>query len=93
LESAKIVPYKKYVEPMGDATHECGSARMGTDPAKSVLNSYCQSHDVKNLFVTDGSCFVPLPGRMASPRGSWLWPYARPSIWRMAEEGRDLAKI
>jgi len=59
---AEIVPYKKYVEPMGDATHECGSARMGTDPAKSVLNSYCQSHDVKNLFVTDGSCFVSLPG-------------------------------
>jgi choline dehydrogenase-like flavoprotein len=35
---------------------------MGTDPSKSVLNSYCQSHDVKNLFVTDGSCFVSLPG-------------------------------
>ena len=59
---AEIVPYKNYLEPMGDATHECGSARMGTDPAKSVLNSYCQSHDVKNLFVTDGSSFVSLPG-------------------------------
>jgi len=31
---------------------------MGSDPAKSVLNSYNQSWDVKNLFVTDGSCFV-----------------------------------
>ena len=59
---AEIVPYKNYLEPMGDATHECGSARMGTDPAKSILNTYCQSHDVKNLFVTDGSCFVSLPG-------------------------------
>jgi len=39
-----------------------GKARMGTDPKTSVLNPYCQSHDVKNLFVTDASCFVSLPG-------------------------------
>ena len=31
---------------------------MGTDPKRSVLNSFCQSWDVKNLFVMDGSCFV-----------------------------------
>ena len=43
---------------VGAAIHECGGARMGNDPAKSVLNSYNQSWDVKNLFVTDGSCFV-----------------------------------
>jgi choline dehydrogenase-like flavoprotein len=42
---------------LGAAIHECGGARMGTDPAKSVLNPYNQSWDVKNLFVTDGSCF------------------------------------
>ena len=30
---------------------------MGDDPAKSVLNSFNQTWDVKNLFVTDGSCF------------------------------------
>src|SRR5262249_8970415 len=59
---AEILPYKKYLEPMGDATHECGAARMGTDPKTSVLNPYCQSHDVKNLYVTDASCFVSLPG-------------------------------
>ena len=59
---AEILPYKKYLEPMGDATHECGTARMGSDPKTSVLNPWCQSHDVKNLFVTDGSCFVSLPG-------------------------------
>lgn len=47
---------------MGDATHEAGAARMGTDPKTSVLNPYCQSHDVKNLFVTDASCFVSMPG-------------------------------
>ena len=43
---------------VGAAIHECGGARMGSDPAKSVLNSRNQSWDVKNLFVTDGSCFV-----------------------------------
>ncbi|MCW5970471.1 MAG: GMC family oxidoreductase [Blastocatellales bacterium] len=59
---AEILPGRKYIEAMGDATHECGSARMGTDPKTSVLNSFCQSHDVRNLFVTDASCFVSLPG-------------------------------
>ena len=33
---------------------------MGTDPKKSVLNSFCQSHDVKNLFVTDGAAWVSI---------------------------------
>ncbi|MGD9785567.1 MAG: GMC oxidoreductase [Hyphomicrobiaceae bacterium] len=42
----------------GSSVHEVGTARMGTDPKTSVLNSYCQSHDVKNLFVVDGSSFV-----------------------------------
>ncbi len=37
--------------------HELGGARMGRDPRTSVLNRYCQSHDVKNLFVVDGSVF------------------------------------
>jgi choline dehydrogenase-like flavoprotein len=43
---------------MGAAIHECGGARMGSDPATSVLNEYNQSWDVPNLFVTDASCFV-----------------------------------
>jgi choline dehydrogenase-like flavoprotein len=30
---------------------------MGDDPKTSPLNKYCQSHDVKNLFVVDGSVF------------------------------------
>ena len=44
--------------PGGFASHEVGTIRMGKDPKKSALNSFCQSHDVKNLFVTDGSCFT-----------------------------------
>jgi len=42
----------------GVIIHELGTARMGNTPKTSVLNSYCQAHDVKNLFVTDGACFV-----------------------------------
>ncbi len=59
---AEVFPYEKGIEPMGDATHEAGAARMGTDAKSSFLNPYCQSHDVKNLFVTDASCFVSMPG-------------------------------
>jgi choline dehydrogenase-like flavoprotein len=43
---------------MGAAIHECGGARMGSDPRTSVLNGVNQSWDVPNLFVTDGSCFT-----------------------------------
>ncbi|HKX29057.1 MAG TPA: GMC family oxidoreductase [Blastocatellia bacterium] len=39
----------------GWSIHELGTARMGTDPKTSVLNQFQQSHDVKNLFVVDGS--------------------------------------
>ena len=39
----------------GNRIHEMGSARMGRDPATSVLNGWCQAHDIDNLFVTDGS--------------------------------------
>ena len=42
----------------GKNIHECGTARMGRDPKKSVLNAFNQLHDVKNIFVTDGACFV-----------------------------------
>jgi choline dehydrogenase-like flavoprotein len=44
----------------GLCIHEVGTARMGSDPKKSVLNQFNQSWDVKNLFVTDGSCFVSM---------------------------------
>jgi choline dehydrogenase-like flavoprotein len=42
----------------GWSIHELGTARMGSDPKKSVLNQFQQSHDVKNLFVVDGSSHV-----------------------------------
>ncbi|MGH9314085.1 MAG: GMC oxidoreductase, partial [Vicinamibacterales bacterium] len=42
----------------GWSIHELGTARMGTDPKASVTNLFGQTHDVKNLFVVDGSIFV-----------------------------------
>ena len=42
----------------GRIIHELGTARMGNDPKTSVLNKFNQSHDVKNVFVTDGAAFV-----------------------------------
>ena len=42
----------------GVIIHEVGTVRMGSQPATSALNQYCQAHDVKNLFVTDGASFV-----------------------------------
>jgi choline dehydrogenase-like flavoprotein len=42
-----------------DATaHQCGTAKFGDDPATSVLDPLCRSHDVANLFVMDAS-FLP----------------------------------
>ena len=37
--------------------HELGGCRMGDDPKRSVLNGFCQAHDVPNLYVVDGSAF------------------------------------
>jgi choline dehydrogenase-like flavoprotein len=42
----------------GTIIHELGGARMGSDPTTSVVDGNCQAHDVKNLFVADGSPFV-----------------------------------
>ncbi|HEX4229987.1 MAG TPA: GMC family oxidoreductase [Bryobacteraceae bacterium] len=44
--------------PQGWSIHELGTARMGNNPKTSVLNQFQQSHDVKNLFVVDGSSHV-----------------------------------
>ncbi len=38
--------------------HQAGTCRMGNDPKTSVVNRYCQVHDVDNLFVIDGSVHV-----------------------------------
>jgi len=42
----------------GFCIHEIGTARMGNDPKSSVVDRFCQAHDVKNLLVTDGAAWV-----------------------------------
>jgi choline dehydrogenase-like flavoprotein len=42
----------------GAIIHEVGTVRMGDDPKTSVLNKFCQAHDVRNLFVADAAPFV-----------------------------------
>lgn len=42
-------------------SHMCGTAKAGIDPATSVLDPLCRSHDVKNLWVVD-SAFFPSSG-------------------------------
>lgn len=42
----------------GEIIHEVGTAQMGDDRRKSVLNPYCQAWDCNNLFITDGAPFV-----------------------------------
>ena len=44
--------------PPGWSIHEAGTARMGNDPKKSVLNKMNQCHDIKNLFAVDAASFV-----------------------------------
>ena len=41
----------------GSAIHECGTARMGADPASSVLDVNNQCWDARGLYVTDAACF------------------------------------
>jgi len=40
-----------------NTTHQCGTLCFGTDPRESVLDPYCRSHDVENLFAVDASFF------------------------------------
>lgn len=59
MEAAGAKNIRTYARPSspGWAIHEVGVARMGNDPKTSVLNQFEQSHDIKNLFVMDGSAF------------------------------------
>ncbi len=50
-----ILPTGAYVP--GTAAHEAGGARMGSDPADSVVNTFNQCWDANNVYVTDAACF------------------------------------
>jgi choline dehydrogenase-like flavoprotein len=38
-------------------SHQCGTLRFGEDPANSVLDPYCRTHDIENVYVVDSSFF------------------------------------
>jgi choline dehydrogenase-like flavoprotein len=54
----EITEAKPAISIPGSLIHEVGSSRMGASAKTSVLNSFCQTHDVRNLFVFGGGCFV-----------------------------------
>jgi len=56
LENRSPLPERLSI--FGKNIHEAGTARMGNDPKKSVVNRFNQVHDAPNVFVTDGACFV-----------------------------------
>lgn len=43
--------------PLDGVGHQVGTCKFGTDPATSVLDLHCRTHDVDNLYVVDGSFF------------------------------------
>ena len=53
--------YRKSLDsilPLYGTAHQCGTLRMGDDPATSVVNADCRAHEVDNLYVVDTSVFV-----------------------------------
>jgi choline dehydrogenase-like flavoprotein len=56
---AELVQFKRgELDNLGSAIHEHSTVRMGADPKRSALNAFNQMHEVKNLFVPDGSAFT-----------------------------------
>ncbi|WP_424094267.1 GMC oxidoreductase [Moorena producens] len=55
FQSGKIYPRGEV--PIQVMANQCGTCRFGDDPATSVLNRNCRTHDVENLYVVDGSFF------------------------------------
>lgn len=58
VAGARNINSYSHLHPGGSAVHEMGTARMGRDPKTSVLNGFNQMHEVKNVFITDGSCMT-----------------------------------
>ncbi len=54
---AEILREDKSLSAPGEIIHEMGTTRMGDDPRTSVLNQFCQAHEISNLFVMDGGCW------------------------------------
>lgn len=85
LEAAgfkNITPSVKMSFP-GNNNHEMGTARMGRDAKTSVLNEFNQMHEVKNVFITDGSFMVSNP--CANPSLTYMAITARACDYAIKE--------
>src|SRR5262249_20595522 len=49
--------YMKSYIPIAGVAHQAGTARMGADPANSVVNPDCRAHEIDNLYIVDTSVF------------------------------------
>ncbi len=90
LEAAGCTDVEPYVSEdaaPGLCIHEMGTARMGRDPDTSVLNKWNQAHDVKNLFVTDGSCMAS--SACQNPSITYMALTARAVDYAVEEMKRD----
>ena len=56
--SGAVQAWQQPVESTNFSVHLLGTCRMGNDPRTSVVDKYNRAHDVKNLFVVDGSSLV-----------------------------------
>jgi choline dehydrogenase-like flavoprotein len=58
-EAGAVRTWKRLAGPgFTGGQHQAGTCRMGDDPKTSVVNRYCQVHEIDNLFVIDGSVHV-----------------------------------
>ena len=60
MDEHHLIPRWAYLEnkiPVAGVAHQAGTARFGSDPASSVLNTDCRAHEVDNLYVVDTSFF------------------------------------
>jgi choline dehydrogenase-like flavoprotein len=63
-------------------SHFMGTARMGNDPRTSVVNAWNRAHDIPNLYVVDGSCFVTSGAVGPTPTIGALALRCADEIWR-----------
>jgi choline dehydrogenase-like flavoprotein len=53
----KLAGPTRSTQRLGGSIHEVGTARMSVSPKEGVLNSWCQTHDIPNLYVFGGNAF------------------------------------
>lgn len=79
--TAKPKSGRDAIQRPGEIIHEVGTARMGANAADSVTNQFCQTWDVKNLFLMDGSVLPSNPDK--NPTLTILALAWRSSVWLM----------